>query len=252
MTIRVLLADDQALLRATFRILIDSCDDTEVVGEAADGAEAVALTRELRPDIVLIDIRMPGTDGLAATAAVCADPELSGVRVLILTTFEVDEYVAQALRFGAGGFLGKDVTAEALLAGIRTVAAGESLLSPTATRTLITRFLAAPAPAPGARLAAPEQLRVLTARERQVTALAAQGRSNEEIAGKLFVSPLTVRTHIHRAMTKLDVRDRAQLVVMAYQSGLVQPPPAGAAEACSGEPAPQGACDGRARSTSSA
>ncbi|MFD4511573.1 response regulator [Streptomyces sp. NPDC058457] len=223
MTIRVLLADDQALLRATFRILIDSCADMEVVAEAADGAEAVARTREHRPDIVLMDIRMPGTDGLAATAAVCADPELSGVRVLILTTFEVDEYVAQALRSGASGFLGKDVTAEALLAGIRTVAAGESLLSPTATRTLITRFLTTPAP--GARLAAPEQLSVLTAREREVMALAAEGRSNEEIAGKLFVSPLTVRTHIHRAMTKLDARDRAQLVVMAYQSGLVQPPP---------------------------
>ncbi|MFF7984518.1 response regulator [Streptomyces sp. NPDC007901] len=223
MTIRVLLADDQALLRATFRILIDSCADMAVVGEATDGAEAVTLTRELRPDIVLMDIRMPGTDGLAATAAVCADPELSAVRVLILTTFEVDEYVAQALRSGASGFLGKDVTAEALLAGIRTVASGESLLSPTATRTLISRFLATPAP--GARLAAPEQLRVLTAREREVMALAAQGRSNEEIAEKLFVSPLTVRTHVHRAMTKLDARDRAQLVVMAYQSGLVQPPP---------------------------
>ncbi|GGN20647.1 response regulator transcription factor [Streptomyces fuscichromogenes] len=223
MTIRVLLADDQALLRATFRILIDSCADMEVVAEATDGAEAVARTREHRPDVVLMDIRMPGTDGLAATAAVCADPELSGVRVLILTTFEVDEYVAQALRSGASGFLGKDVTAEALLAGIRTVAAGESLLSPTATRTLITRFLATPAP--GVRLAAPERLRVLTAREREVMALAAEGRSNEEIAEKLFVSPLTVRTHIHRAMTKLDARDRAQLVVMAYQSGLVQPPP---------------------------
>ncbi|MFJ9565747.1 response regulator [Streptomyces fuscichromogenes] len=223
MTIRVLLADDQALLRATFRILIDSCADMEVVAEATDGAEAVARTREHRPDVVLMDIRMPGTDGLAATAAVCADPGLSGVRVLILTTFEVDEYVAQALRSGASGFLGKDVTAEELLAGIRTVAAGESLLSPTATRTLITRFLATPAP--GVRLAAPERLRVLTAREREVMALAAQGLSNEEIGEQLFVSPLTVRTHIHRAMTKLEARDRAQLVVMAYQSGLVQPPP---------------------------
>lgn len=144
MTIRVLLADDQALLRATFRILIDSCPDMEVVGEAADGAEAVDLARTHRPDLVVMDIRMPGTDGLAATSAICADPDLTAVRVLILTTFEIDAYVAQALRAGASGFLGKDVTADVLLDGIRTVAAGESLLSATATRTLITRFLASP------------------------------------------------------------------------------------------------------------
>ncbi|MFE2416677.1 response regulator [Streptomyces hokutonensis] len=228
MTIRVLLADDQALLRATFRILIDTCEDMEVVGEAADGAEAIALAGEHRPDLVLMDIRMPGTDGLTATTAICADPALSGTRVLILTTFEVDEYVAQALRAGASGFLGKDVTAEALLAGIRTVACGESLLSPLATRTLISRFLATPAPS--ARLATPDRLDVLTAREREIMAMAAEGRSNDEIAEQLYVSPLTVRTHVHRAMTKLDARDRAQLVVMAYQSGLVQaPPPAGPA-----------------------
>lgn len=223
MTIRVLLADDQALLRATFRILIDSCEDMEVVAEAADGAEAVALARTHRPDLVLMDIRMPGTDGLTATSTICADPELGGTRVLILTTFEIDEYVAQALRAGASGFLGKDVTADALLAGVRTVAAGESLLSPVATRTLITRFLASPAQ--GARLAAPEDLAGLTAREREVMAWVAEGHSNEEIAEKLFVSPLTVRTHVHRAMTKLGARDRAQLVVIAYQSGLVQAPP---------------------------
>ncbi|MDV9173119.1 response regulator transcription factor [Streptomyces sp. W16] len=228
MTIRVLLADDQALLRATFRILIDTCEDMEVVGEAADGAEAILLAGELRPDLVLMDVRMPGTDGLTATTAICADPALSGARVLILTTFEVDEYVAQALRAGASGFLGKDVTAEALLSGIRTVASGESLLSPLATRTLITRFLATPAP--GARLATPDRLGVLTAREREIMAMAAEGYSNDEIAEKLYVSPLTVRTHVHRAMTKLDARDRAQLVVMAYQSGLVQaPPPSGPA-----------------------
>ncbi|MEU1180016.1 response regulator transcription factor [Streptomyces sp. NPDC005820] len=227
MTIRVLLADDQALLRATFRILIDSCDDMEVVAEATDGAEAVALARSHRPDLVLMDIRMPGTDGLAATAAVCADPGLSDTRVLILTTFEIDEYVAHALRAGASGFLGKDVTADALLDGIRTVASGESLLSPLATRSLITRFLAAPAE--GARLAVPADLAVLTAREREVMAWVAEGHSNEEVAGKLFVSPLTVRTHVHRAMTKLGARDRAQLVVIAYQTGLVQaPPPPGA------------------------
>ncbi|MER6187529.1 response regulator transcription factor [Streptomyces sp. NPDC001652] len=222
MTIRVLLADDQALLRATFRILIDSCEDMEVVAEAADGSEAVSLARVHRPDLVLMDIRMPGTDGLAATAAICADPDLAGTRVLILTTFEIDEYVAQALRSGASGFLGKDVTADVLLAGVRTVASGDSLLSPVATRTVIARFLAAPAR--GARLAVPGDLVALTAREREVMAWVAEGHSNEEIAEKLFVSPLTVRTHVHRAMTKLGARDRAQLVVIAYQSGLVQAP----------------------------
>ncbi|MCX5335509.1 response regulator transcription factor [Streptomyces sp. NBC_00140] len=222
MTIRVLLADDQALLRATFRILIDSCEDMEVVAEAADGSEAVSLARVHRPDLVLMDIRMPGTDGLAATAAICADPDLADTRVLILTTFEIDEYVAQALRSGASGFLGKDVTADVLLAGVRTVASGESLLSPVATRTVIARFLAAPAR--GARLAVPGDLVALTAREREVMAWVAEGHSNEEIAEKLFVSPLTVRTHVHRAMTKLGARDRAQLVVIAYQSGLVQAP----------------------------
>ncbi|WAZ22997.1 response regulator transcription factor [Streptomyces cinnabarinus] len=221
MTIRVLLADDQALLRATFRILIDSCPDLEVVGEASDGAEALELTRAHHPDVVLMDIRMPGTDGLSGTSAICADPALAATRVLILTTFETEDYVAQALRAGASGFLGKDVTADALLAGIRTVASGDSLLSPGATRTLITRFLTSPAP--GTQLAPPERLAELTGREREVMALAAEGKSNAEIAELLVVSPLTVRTHIHRAMTKLNARDRAQLVVIAYQTGLVQP-----------------------------
>jgi DNA-binding NarL/FixJ family response regulator len=223
MTIRVLLADDQGLLRATFRMLIDSTDDMEVVAEAADGAQAIDLTREHWPDVVVMDIRMPGTDGLTATAAICADESLSGTHVLILTTFEIDEYVARALRAGAAGFLGKDVGADDLLAAIRTVAAGDALLSPAATRALITRFLTTPES--GAALAAPERLAALTAREREVTALAAEGRSNDEIADHLVVSPLTVRTHIHRAMMKLDARDRAQLVVIAYQSGLVQPTP---------------------------
>jgi DNA-binding NarL/FixJ family response regulator len=223
MTIRVLLADDQALLRATFRILIDSCDDLHVVDEATDGKEAVELARVHHPDVVLMDIRMPGTDGLTATSAICADPDLSATRVLILTTFEIDEYVAQALRAGASGFLGKDVGADALLDAIRTVASGEALLSPVATRALITRFLTSPAP--GSPLALPEALDALTAREREVMALAAEGRSNTEIAEQLVVSPLTVRTHVHRAMTKLGARDRAQLVVIAYQSGLVQAPP---------------------------
>jgi DNA-binding NarL/FixJ family response regulator len=223
MSIRVLLADDQALLRATFRILIDSCADMEVVAEASDGAEAVALTRRLHPDIVLMDIRMPGTDGLTATSELCADPELSATRVLILTTFETEDYVAQALRAGASGFLGKDVTADTLLTGLRTVASGEALLSPVATRSLITRFLMTPAS--GAGLAPPERLAELTVREREVMALAAEGRSNTEIAEDLTLSPLTVRTHIHRAMTKLHARDRAQLVVIAYQTGLVRAAP---------------------------
>ncbi|MFH9012747.1 response regulator [Streptomyces sp. NPDC017943] len=223
MTIRVLLADDQALLRATFRILVDSCPDMEVVAEASDGAEAVELARAHRPDIVLMDIRMPGTDGLTATSVLCADPELSATRVLILTTFETEDYVAQALRAGASGFLGKDVTADTLLSGLRTVASGEALLSPGATRSLITRFLTAPAP--GTHLAPPERLADLTTREREVMALAAEGRSNAEIADDLTVSPLTVRTHIHRAMTKLGARDRAQLVVIAYQTGLVRAAP---------------------------
>lgn len=219
MTIRVLLADDQALLRQTFRILLDSCPDIEVVGEAADGAQAVELARVHRPDLVVMDIRMPGTDGLAATTEICADPDLSGTRVLILTTFEIDEYVAHALRAGASGFLGKDVGADDLIAAIRIVAAGDTLLSPQATRLLITRFLAAPEVDPSG--AAASRLDVLTAREREVVALAAHGLSNEEIAGQLFVSPYTARTHVHRAMSKLDARDRAQLVVIAYQSGLV-------------------------------
>ncbi|WP_328872701.1 response regulator transcription factor [Streptomyces sp. NBC_00287] len=225
MTVRVLLADDQALLRATFRILIDSCEDMEVVGEASDGAEALELARLHRPDVVLMDIRMPGTDGLAGTSLICADPDLAATKVLILTTFETEDYVAQALRAGASGFLGKDVTADVLLAGIRTVASGDALLSPGATRTLITRFLTSPAP--GGDLAPPEALAELTVREREVMALAAEGKSNAEIAELLVVSPLTVRTHIHRAMTKLNARDRAQLVVIAYQTGLVQAGPAG-------------------------
>ncbi|MFF5506670.1 response regulator [[Kitasatospora] papulosa] len=224
MTIRVLLADDQALLRATFRILIESDPGMTVVAEAADGREAIDLTLEHGPDVVLMDIRMPGTDGLAATTDICSRPELTATRVLILTTFENDQNVAEALRAGASGFLGKDVGADVLLTGIRTVAAGESLLSPTATRALITRFLATPDEAP---LAPPEGLAALTDREREVMALAAHGKSNADIADRLVVSPLTVRSHIQRAMNKLHARDRAQLVVIAYQSGLVQPRPYG-------------------------
>jgi DNA-binding NarL/FixJ family response regulator len=220
MTIRILLADDQALLRTTFRMLIEANPDMDVVGEASDGDEAVALARTHRPTVVLMDIRMPRANGLDATRTICADPSLAATRILILTTFETDEYVAQALRAGASGFLGKDVSADELLSGIRTIASGEALLSPTATRALITQFLATPQPD------TTHDLTVLTAREREVMALAADGKSNTEIAHHLVVSPLTVRTHIQRAMTKLHARDRAQLVVIAYQTGLVRPPSA--------------------------
>ncbi|TCO50172.1 DNA-binding NarL/FixJ family response regulator [Kribbella antiqua] len=218
MTIRVLLADDQALLRGTFRILIDSCEDLEVVAEAADGAEAVELTRLHRPDVVLMDLRMPGTDGLTATETICADTDLAGTRVLVLTTFENDDHVARALRAGASGFLGKYVTTDALLDAIRLTATGESLLSAGATKALITQFLATSPPTPTSAA-----LRDLTNRELEVMKLAAQGHSNAEIAAALHLSVLTVRTHIQRAMTKLGARDRAQLVVLAYQNRLVTP-----------------------------
>ncbi|GAA4724777.1 two component transcriptional regulator, LuxR family [Promicromonospora umidemergens] len=217
--IRILLADDQALLRSTFRMLIDSCDDMTVVAEAANGEEAAELTQAHRPDLVLMDIRMPLLDGLVATQRICATPELAHTRVLILTTFETDEYVARALEAGASGFLGKDVTADALLAGIRTVVGGEALLSPAATRALIDRYLSGT----GTTGKSPTgSLGSLTDRERELTALAAHGLSNQEIAERLFVSPLTVRTHIHRAMMKVGARDRAQLIVAAYQQGLVR------------------------------
>jgi DNA-binding NarL/FixJ family response regulator len=217
--IRLVLADDQALLRGTFRLLIDSTPDLEVVGEAGTGREAVELARALRPDLVLMDIRMPVLDGLEATRLIAAEPELASVKVLILTTFENDEHVAEALRAGAGGFLGKGVNPEELLRAIRTVAAGDALLSPAATRALITRFLASPADAP--IITAP--LHTLTAREREVVTLVAAGLSNEEIAARLFVTPLTAKTHVNRAMAKLGARDRAQVVVLAYESGLVRP-----------------------------
>jgi len=222
-TIRVLLADDQALLRQTFRILISAAPGMEVVGEAADGKEAAELARAHHPDVVVMDIRMPGTDGLAATEAICGDPDLTGTRILILTTFETDEYVARALRAGASGFLGKTASTDDLLAAIRTIASGDSLLSPQATRALITRFLATPEP--GSHLAHHDILAGLTAREREIMTLAAEGHSNNEIARKLFLSTHTVRTHIQRAMMKLHARDRAQLVVIAYQTGLVRPVP---------------------------
>ncbi|MEU1229560.1 response regulator transcription factor [Streptomyces sp. NPDC005828] len=223
MTIRVLLADDQALLRGAFRILIDTEDDMEVVAEASDGREAVETAKATRPDVVLMDVRMPGTDGLSATAAICGDPDLADTRVLILTTFETDEHVAQALRAGAVGFLGKDVQPPELLSALRRVAAGEPLLSAAATHAVIDGFLSRPEPAPD-RAAVPERLASLTAREREVMAMAATGLNNEEIAARMYVSPFTVRTHVHRAMAKLDARDRAQLVAIAYRSGLVRAP----------------------------
>ncbi|RZT27595.1 LuxR family two component transcriptional regulator [Kribbella sp. VKM Ac-2569] len=219
MTTQVLLADDQALLRGTFRLLIDSCDDLTVVAEAADGAEAIRLSQVHKPDVVVMDIRMPGTDGLSATEAICADPALTATRVLILTTFENDEHVARALRAGASGFLGKHATTDALLDAIRTVAQGDSLLSPGATKSLIKQFLTTPA-VPGNP--ATPGIAELTNRELEVTKLAADGMSNEDIARDLHLSVLTVRTHVQRAMTKLSARDRAQLVVIAYKNGLVR------------------------------
>ncbi len=220
MSIRVLLADDQPLVRAGFTVLINSTPDLTVVGEAATGRAAVALARSTRADVVLMDIRMPELDGLAATRLISEDEDLAGVRVLILTTFEIDEYVFQALRAGASGFLGKSAEPSQLIDAIRVVHRGEALLSPAATKSLIARFLSRPeyADAP-----APRRLAVLTDREREVLTLVAAGLSNDEIAQRLVVSPHTAKTHVNRAMTKLNAHDRAQLVVIAYETGLVQP-----------------------------
>ena len=218
MSIRVLLADDQALIRGGFAALVGSADDMTVVGEAADGEQALAQARALRPDVVLMDIRMPGTDGISATQLITSDPELVDVKVLVLTTFEADDHVLAALRAGASGFLGKGVEPVELLDAIRVVARGEALLSPRATKGLIERLLAQPVD--GDLVDA--SLDVLTEREREVVALVARGMSNDDIAAALVVSPLTAKTHVNRAMTKLGARDRAQLVVIAYQTGLVR------------------------------
>jgi DNA-binding NarL/FixJ family response regulator len=216
--IRVLLADDQALVRAGFRALLDSQQDLSVVGEAANGTDAVRLAARLVPDVVLMDIRMPVEDGLSATRRIVADPALDGVRVIVLTTFELDEYVFDAIRNGASGFLVKDTEPVDLLRAVRSVAAGDALLSPGVTRRLIEEFALRSRPP-----AAGDRLDPLTEREREVLALVGEGLTNDEIAARWVVSPATVKTHVNRAMTKLGARDRAQLVVVAYESGLVRP-----------------------------
>lgn len=218
---RVVLADDQDLVRAGLRLMIERAPGLTVVGEAATGHDAVRVAREARADVVLMDIRMPGLDGLAATRRIAADSSLARVRVLILTTFEVDRYVFEALRSGASGFLGKGARPDALIDAIRTVARGDALLSPSATRGLIARFLKLHDSEP---VRASPLLATLTDREREVTTLVADGMSNPEIARQLTLSPLTVKTHVYHAMTKLGARDRAQLVVLAYQTGLARAP----------------------------
>jgi DNA-binding NarL/FixJ family response regulator len=221
MPIRVLLADDQNLVRAGFRVLLERSGDIEVVGEVADGAEAVDAARAARPDVVLMDIRMPVLDGLEATRRIVADELLAGVRVVVLTTFELDEYVFEALRAGASGFLLKDIDPDDLRQAVRVVAGGNALLSPSVTRRLITEFATRPARVPSN----PARLEVLTVREREVLALVGGGLSNEEIGRRLFMSPATAKTHVSRAMAKLGARDRAQLVMVAYETGLVTPTP---------------------------
>ncbi|TFH17606.1 MAG: response regulator transcription factor [Acidimicrobiales bacterium] len=218
MTIRVVLVDDQALIRAGFRAIVDSAPDLEVVGESDDGATALEVIRDARADVVLMDVRMPGRDGIATTRAITADEDFAGVRVIVLTTFELDEYVVDAMRAGASGFLDKGVDPHTLLDAIRVVAAGDALLTPKATRALLGSMTDA-----AATTAVDEgAVSVLTGREREVVAMVGRGLSNDEIADTLYLSPLTVKTHVSRAMTKLRARDRAQLVVLAFRSGLTR------------------------------
>ena len=219
MTVRVAVADDQPLVREGFATIVGRAPDLVLVGQAADGEEAVRVAREHRPDVFLMDVRMPRLDGIEATARITADPATAGVRVLILTTFDLDDYVYSALRAGASGFLLKDVGPEALLEGVRVVAAGDALLSPGVTRRLIEQYARRPANIP----LDDRGLATLTDREREVLALVGRGLSNHEIAERLFMSPATAKTHVARAMTKLHARDRAQLVVAAYETGLVRP-----------------------------
>jgi DNA-binding NarL/FixJ family response regulator len=220
--VRVLVVDDQPLIRSAVRALLGQEPGIEVVGEVGDGLEAVAAAAELRPDVVLMDIRMPGLDGIAATARICADPALESTRVLILTTFEEDEYVVQALRAGASGFIGKGAEPDAIVHAVLAVHAGESLLSPVATRALIERFVAVgPSGGVGSGARSSAELDQLTDREREVLVLVARGLGNDEIAQRLFISPHTVKTHVKRVMGKFDAHDRAQLVIVAYEHGLV-------------------------------
>ncbi|MFJ4656452.1 response regulator transcription factor [Nocardia sp. NPDC088792] len=217
MTVRVVIADDQALVRAGFVALLDAQDDIDVIGEADNGEQALRLARELKPDVVLMDIRMPVLDGLAATRAIAADADLTTVKVVVLTTFELDEYVFEAMRAGATGFLVKHTEPADLLKAVRVVAGGDALLSPSVTRRLVAEFATHAKPAP------PETLSELTEREREVMILVAEGLTNAEIAERLYMSPATARTHVSRILLKLNARDRTQLVVMAYESGLVRP-----------------------------
>jgi DNA-binding NarL/FixJ family response regulator len=216
--IRVMLADDQTLVRAGFRSILEGEADIEIVAEAGDGAQAVERAVEVRPDVVLMDIRMPVLDGLEATRRIIADPRLGGVRVVILTTFDLDDYVYEAIKAGASGFLVKDTEPPELIHGVRVVARGDALLAPTVTRRLISEFASRiTAPPPAAELSA------LTEREREVLELVAAGLSNEEIAGRLVLSPATAKTHVSRILAKLGARDRAQLVVLAYEKGVIRP-----------------------------
>lgn len=217
--IRVLLVDDQPLIRSGFRALLDLEDDIEVVAEAADGSEGLALAREHLPDVALVDIRMPVTDGIEVTRRIAADPALAGVHVVILTNYGLDEHVFNALRAGAAGFLVKDIVPDDFLHAVRVAARGDALLAPSITRKLINQYVSRPLAADTPAAALGE----LTGREREAVVLVAQGMSNDEIAGRLVISPLTAKTHVNRAMTKLHARDRAQLVVLAYESGLVTP-----------------------------